>query len=69
MARAGKSGKNILQKKAVINGASQKHIEILKKIALEAPDTFLWEPERSPPTALNIKEAILNAVLLREKSL
>ena len=67
--RAEKNGKNTLQKKVVFKEASQKHIEILNKVEIETPDTFLWQPERSLPTTLNIKEAILSAVFLREKSL
>ncbi len=69
LVRAEKKGKNILQKKAILNEASQKHIEVLEKIESETPDTFVWQPEKELPTTLNIKKAILGSILLREKNL
>ena len=69
LARAEKNGKNTLKKKTVLREASQKHIEVLEKMDLETPDTFIWQPEKELPTALNIQKAILNSILLREKNL
>lgn len=69
LARAEKNGKNALKKKAVFSKASQKHIEVLEKMELETPNTFIWQPEKELPTALYIQKAILNSMLLREKNL
>lgn len=69
LVRAEKNGKNTLRKKAVFSEASQKHIEVLEKMELETPDTFVWRPEKELPTSLTIQKAILNSILLREKNL
>lgn len=69
LARAEKNGKNALKKKAAFNEALQKHIEVLEKMELETPDTFIWHPEKDLPTTLNIQKAILNSILLRENNL
>lgn len=69
LVRAEKNGKNTLRKKAAFNEALQKHIEILEKMELETPDTFVWQPEKELPTTLNIQKAIFNSILLRENNL
>ena len=69
LARAEKNGKNILKKKTAFNEALRKHIEVLEKMELETPDTFVWQPEKELPTTLSIQKAILNSILLREKNL
>lgn len=69
IAKAESRNKNVIQEKLILKGASKKHVEILEKIDMETPDTFIWQPEKALPTALYLKKAILNSVLVREKNL
>lgn len=66
LARAEKNGKNTLQKRAILNEAAQKHIETLKEMEIDTPNTFNWQPEKSTPTVLNLKEALNISIQLRE---
>lgn len=61
--------KNIDNRKSVFEEASRKHIEILEKIDIETPDSFVWHPEKSLPTTLQIKEYVLNSILLKKNNL
>ncbi len=67
--RAGKNGKNTFQKKAVLNEASQKHIEILQEVENRVPSSFIWEPEKSTPTSLDLKKAFSESIHFREKDI
>ncbi len=67
--KAEKDNKNILQKRMMLKQAAQKHIEILEKMETDNPDTFNWQPEKTSPTPLNIKEEIINAVNIRKNDL
>ena len=69
LSSAEKNGKNIFQKKAVLKEASQKHIEILKGMEVNAPDVFNWQPEKALPTTLGIKGAIEYSINVRKKDL
>lgn len=69
IAKAESNNKNVTQKKLILKGAWQKHVEILEKIEMETPDTFIWQPEKALPTTLYLKKTILNSVFVREKSL
>lgn len=69
LVKAEVSGKNILQKKAILDEASRKHIEILNGMQIDAPDMFNWQPEKALPTTLDIKSAIENAVNIRKSDL
>ena len=61
--------KNSAQKILILKDASLKHIEVLKKMQENVPATIIWQPEKSLPTTLKLKDAIVNAILLREKKL
>jgi len=63
------NGKNIAQKNIIYVDASQKHIEVLKKIQDSTPSNFIWEPEKSAPTTLNLKGALDASIQLRENKL
>ena len=69
IAKAESKHKNVTQKRLVLKEAAQKHIETLKKMEIDTPDVFNWQPEKVLPTTLYLKKAILNSVLVREKSL
>jgi hypothetical protein len=66
---ARKNGKNILQKRALLNEASEKHIEVLREIMEIVPSTFTWEPEKSLPTTLNLKDALSESIELRKENI
>jgi len=69
LARAGKDGKNTLQKKTILNEAAQKHIEILDKMQIDNPDVFNWQPEKALPTALDMGGTIRNSINVRKNDL
>jgi len=68
LVKAEKDGKNIVQKKAILNEASQKHIELLDKMEKSVPSTFIWQPEKSTPTTLDLKKTIDESIHLVEKN-
>lgn len=69
LTKAEKNGKNTLQKKIIFREAAQKHMEILRSATDTIPSTFVWQPEKSIPTILDLKKAIDESIRLRENSL
>lgn len=69
LVRAEKNGKNTLQKRVILKEVAQKHIETLKKMQIDNPDTFNWQPEKVLPTMLDIKGAIENSINVRKNYL
>jgi len=69
LVRAERNGKNTLQKRAVLNEASQKHIEVIRKMKNSTPGALIWKPEKSAPTSLDLKKAFNESVHLREKNI
>lgn len=67
--RAKESGKSILLKKEVFIKASLKHMEVLREMEKSIPSTFVWEPEGSAPTTLNLKESLDKSIQLRKKDI
>jgi len=67
--KAKNKNRNVVDKMLVLKEASEKHIEVLKKMDLDLPDTFIWTPEKSAPTTLNLQKIFGNSILLREKNL
>lgn len=67
--KAKSEGKDIREKRKLLNEASQKHIEILKKLSNELPDKFEWKPEKAKPTLIPIKEDIMRSITIRSKYL
>jgi len=61
--------KNIKEKKVVFKEASLKHIEELELIRNMTPEKFVWTPEKSKSTILNISEAIKKSVVIRRVNL
>ena len=66
--RAEKDGKNILQKEAILRGASEKHVEALGQMEKNVPSAFEWRPEKALPTRLDIKRAIENSINVRKNN-
>ncbi|MBI2613537.1 MAG: hypothetical protein HYW62_02100 [Candidatus Levybacteria bacterium] len=67
--KAEKNSKDVAQKKMLLKEAMQKHIEVLEEMKNRFPATFIWEPEKSAPTILNLEEAFNKSIQLREKIL
>lgn len=61
--------KNITNNKLILQSAAEKHIEVLKKLEKEVPDKFIWQPERSAASVLNLKLQIESSIVIREKYL
>jgi len=68
LVKAERNGKNIVQKKAILNETSKKHIEVLQGLEDNIPNIFIWKPEKSIPTTLNLREALDISIQLREKN-
>lgn len=62
-------GKDISENKGVLRQAAGKHQEVLLKMEQEVPEVFTWSPEKSLPTKLNLKDAIIEAIKIREEYL
>lgn len=67
--KAEKNGKNTLQKRVILKEASKKHIEVIEKMEKNTPGIFVWQPEKSTPTTLNLGKALNESIHLRKKSL
>ncbi|MCL4418205.1 MAG: hypothetical protein M1365_16225, partial [Actinobacteria bacterium] len=67
--KAKKENKNIEQKQNLLKEASLKHIEELISIAKLVPGSFSWQPERSSPTVLNLRQLISNSIEIRREVL
>jgi hypothetical protein len=66
LSSAKKNGKNIKEKEKIFKDARLKHTEILEKLLLIAPESFIWQDERMPSVNLNIKRKIGNAIKIRK---
>jgi hypothetical protein len=66
---AKKEGKDISEKQEIFRQGSLKHIEELYKLKKTTPGEFLWTPEKSKPTRLNIRFLIDTSENIRKKYL
>lgn len=58
-------GKDIFQKLELFSQARNKHVEVLQKLKLETPRTFLWRDEKKDSIQLNISEKIDQSITTR----
>lgn len=61
-------GKNISEKRKIFISASEKHVEVLKKMRVEVPIEFVWTPEKENKTKLMLYKAIDDAIAIRAKN-
>jgi len=61
--------KDINKSKNVLKEAALKHMEILMKLEKDIPGVFIWSPEKSPSTTLELKKAIDQAITIRKNYL
>lgn len=64
---AAKNGKNTSQKRVILKEAAGKHIETLNKIRKDVPEVFIWQPEKSIPTTLNLGAILDESIRIRER--
>lgn len=61
--------KDISQKENLFKEASLKHVEVLSLMLNQTPEIFVWNPEKSKPTILNLKDLINESINIRDKIL
>lgn len=66
---ANREGKNIFQNKNLLKEVALKHIEELERIENIIPDNFIWQPENSLSTNLNLRQMIKKSIGIRKKSI
>ena len=63
------SGKNIIEKENIFYEASRKHVEILKSLKIETPESFVWRPEKGSQSNPAIHKLIDISIKLRQSVL
>ena len=53
----------------ILEEAGLKHEETLLRLKEEVPKTFIWQPEKSQPTALDLWRTILQSIVLRQENI
>lgn len=69
LSNAEREGKNIEEKKKVLQSAIEKHISVLEQLQTVTPEEFLWQPEKSDATKLNIRDEIGESIGIRRACL
>lgn len=67
--KAQTEGKEIVQKETILKEAALKHIEVLRVVKQQIPRQFVWRPEKSPPTVLNLHDEIEKFIKARKQVL
>jgi hypothetical protein len=67
--KAKNNGKDVSQKRIILNEASLKHVETLLKIESDVPVTFTWSPEKSASTILDFKKTIEISIRIRKENI
>lgn len=67
--KAKDEGKDTIEKHEILISASQKHIEVLQVIQKSTPDNFIWQPEKSDSTFLDLKKIIDESIAIRKKAI
>jgi len=67
--KAQKEGKNIVQKQNLLKEAGLKHINVINSIKEEIPEIFIWRPENSLSSRLDLKNAVQRSISIRKKYL
>lgn len=61
-------GKNIRQMTKQVVGELESHIAILDAVQRSMPNTFFWQPEKLPPTQLDLNTDIQEAITIRNQT-
>lgn len=65
--KAKNEGKDVSEKKQLLDSAAQKHKEVLRHLLTIVPETFIWQPERSSLVRLNLSEVTKRSIKIREQ--
>lgn len=65
--KAKNAGENITEKENLLHQASQRHIEVLTELLPIVPKVFVWTPEKSAASTLNIYNQIQKSIFIRKK--
>lgn len=63
---AKRDGKDTSDDELLLHQAAQKHIEVLEFIETITPPTFIWTPEKSAASTLNIHSQLQNSISIRQ---
>lgn len=69
LTKARKAGENTQEKKSIFTSATQKHIEVLQSLKSSLPKSFLWQPEKSTSTDLQLQSFLQKSIELRRNLL
>lgn len=67
LVKARDEGKDIHQMNTLVMRELESHITILDTVQRVVPDTFLWRPEKLPPTQLDLYKDITDAIAIRNQ--
>ena len=67
--RAQNENKDVIKSKLLLKQAALKHVETLQMLESVIPKTFTWQPEKSSPTILNLKNLLEESIAIRNKYL
>lgn len=67
--RAKNEKKNIIKKEIILKEAALKHMEVLSVVKQQIPRQFVWRPEKSSPTVLNLHDEIEKSIKTRKQIL
>ena len=65
---ASHEGKDVRNVSETVQSASMKHTEVLTNINTFVPKSFLWVPEKSTSTELDLEHLILSALRIRKST-
>jgi hypothetical protein len=65
---ASHEGKDVRNLSETVKSAAMKHTEVLTNIYASVPKSFLWVPEKSVPTELDLQSLILRALRIRKRT-
>ena len=65
IARASKEQKRVAEIQSLFASQLHTHIQVLEKLKLELPKTFVWTPEKEPATTLNLFDELTGAITAR----
>jgi hypothetical protein len=66
ISKASQEGKDVRNLSETVQSAAMKHTEIITSIYASVPKSFLWVPEKSASTELDLEPIILHALRIRK---
>ena len=66
ISKASQEGKDVRNISEIVQSAAIKHVEVLTNISALVPKSFLWAPEKSASTELDLEPLISQALYIRK---